>query len=651
MQKLAHQKLFFDQFTFDLTRGCLLRGGEEIKLRPKSFETLKYLVENSGRLVSKDELVGAVWPGTAVTDNSLVQCLKEVREALGDDGQRLITTVPRRGYIFEAEVSESRSESPPAVYAEQIEGVHVVIEEDVAETYAKATNEKTLGPASQAFWKWGPNQRVLTLCLLAGLVGALYYFWLSSKGAQPATKPQVRSIAVLPFKPLAADASDEYLGLGMADTLITKLASIRQIIVRPTSAVQRYTSPGQDSLSAGREQKVDAVLEGSIQRSGDKVRVTVRLLNVHDGSTLWAYKYDEHFADIFAVQDTISEKVADALALNLSSEERQRLAKRYTDNTEAYQLYVKGVFLRNQMTGEALKRSLECFQKAIELDPKYALAYTGQASSYSPLAYLGHISAREAEAKNKPLVMKALELDYSLAEAHAALAEFKLFIEWDWEGAERAFKRALELNPSEQLTLLLYPDLLLIKGRSEEAVAMSKLALDIDPLSPRTGKALAWVYFFAGQYDQAIEQSNKTRELFPDYVLINLGPSYEQKGMHEQAINEYLDAEARWGMPAEETTALRKTYASSGWRGYWDKRLELAKAEGKRKPVQAVFIAGLYSRLGDTNQALDWLERAYEERDMSLILLNVDPSWKPLRSEPRFRDLLRRMRLEPRNDT
>jgi tetratricopeptide (TPR) repeat protein len=297
------------------------------------------------------------------------------------------------------------------------------------------------------------------------------------------------------------------------------------------------------------------------------------------------------------------------------------------------------------MTEEGLKKSVECFRKAIELDPNYALAYAGQASSNSPLAYLGYIPVKEAEFTNRTLIMKALELDNTLAEAHAALAEFKLFIEWDWEGSENEFKRALELNPSEQLTHLLYPDLLLMKGRFEEAIALAKSALADDPLSPRTGKALAWVYFCAGQYDEAVEQYKKTRELFPTYGEIKLGPSYEAKGMYEQAVKEYLDAESKCGKPAEEMTALSQAYAESGWQGYWRKRLELMEVQAKQTHVPPTDLAELYARVGENARALDWLERAYEKRDMSLVLLSVEPRWKSIRSEPRFRELLHRLRL------
>ena len=488
---------------------------------------------------------------------------------------------------------------------------------------------------------------------MAGLAVALVVMFLlwsmrssSNKDNRTAASLSgVRSMAVLPFKSLGADENDRYLGLGIADTLITRLGSTKGITVRPTSAIQKYAASDQDSLLAGEEQRVDAVLEGSIQKTGGKLRVTVRLLNVEDGSTLWTYKSDERFADVFTVQDSISENLIAALPLTLTGEQRQRLAKRYTENTEAYQLYVKGVFLRNQMTGEALKKSIESFQKAVELDPTYALAYAGQASSNSPLAFLGFIPVREAEFRNRPLITNSLELDNSLAEAHTAAGELKLFIEWDWNGAEKEFKRAIELNPNEQLAHMLYAALLVAKQRFAEANAQSQLSLEIDPLSPRAGFARGWVYYLSGQYDQAIEQFRKTRELHPKYALANPGPSFEQKGMYDQAIKENLESEAYWGMKSEDVTALSQAYAHRGWQGYWQKMLTIVAEQAKREPVPPGYMAELYARVGDKNKAFEWLEKAYEQRDMSLIYLGVFPPWQSLRSDPRFASLLQRMGL------
>ena len=637
MQQISRQIYCFDGFTLDLSRGCLFGSDrQEIKLRPKSFTTLQYLVQNKGRLISKDELIQAVWPGTAVTDNSLVQCLKEVREALGDTSQHYIKTVPRRGYVFTGLTAEPESVNY-VNYVEKVEGLRVVIDEESDQpVIPPQVDRRSL--QSAAAMRWSGRQKLVAFSLLALVLAVpAVYFLLPSKSIRP------QKIAVLPFKSLNDSEDDRYLGLGIADTLITRLGSSGEIRVRPTSAIQKYASSELDSIAAGREQQVDAVLEGSIQKSGDKVRVTVRLLSVNDGSTLWVYKSDENFADVFLMEDSVSEKLANALALQLTGEQKQRMAKHYTGNTEAYQLYAKGVFLRSQMTQDALQKSVECFRRAIELDPNYALAYAGQASSNSPLAFLGFMPLREAESTNRALINKALELDSELPEAHAALAEFKLFMEWDWDGAEKEFKRALELNPHESLSLLLYPDVLLVKGRPEEAVAFSKTAFDLDPLSARTGKALAHTYYFAGKYDQALEQSRKTLELFPNYHLINLGPIYEQKGMYDEAIEGYLQAEQRWGLPEASATTLRKAYAKSGWQGYWRQRLILIKTE--KQSVPPVLVASMYARVGDKDKAFEFLQRAFDLRDMSLMFIKVDPIWTSLHSDPRFAALLQRLRL------
>lgn len=636
MQARHADRYGFGEFILDLTRGCLTERGVEVRLRPKSFAVLRYLVENHGRLISKEELIDAVWPDTAVTDNSLVQCLKEVREVLGDKSQNYIKTVPRRGYIFTDLGPTPTLDSADNIAA--IKNIRLVTDENNDRPVdSRRTEAHSLG---NVFGSISGRKKTFALSFLAlVLIAPAVYLFSRS------TLPPPQKIAVLPFRSLTGDENDTYLGLGIADTLITRLGSTEEIFVRPTSAIQKYALSHHDSIAAGKEQQVDAVLEGSIQRSGEKMRVTVRLLSVKDGSTLWTFKSDENFQDVFAVEDSISEKLANALALNLTSKSRQTLAKHYTHNQQAYQLYAKGVFFRNQMTRDSLERSVDCFRKAIELDPNYALAYSGQASSNSPMAGLGFISLAEAESRNRPLIAKALELDDTLPEAHAALAEFKLFFEWDFDGAEKEFRRALELNVNEPLTGLLYPDLLLLQGRVEEAVALSKSTYDRDPFSARTGKALSHIYYFARKYDDALDQSKKTLELHPGYHLIFFGPIYEGKGMYDAAIDGYLQTEEQWGLRPESLLALRQAHATTGWRGYWQKRLELLQLTAKKQKVSALRFAELYARVGDKDQAFEWLERAYHEHEAFLIFIKVDPVWDDLRLDPRFGNLLHRIGL------
>ncbi|MGH9875452.1 MAG: winged helix-turn-helix domain-containing protein, partial [Pyrinomonadaceae bacterium] len=495
MQKFTHQTCSFDGFTLDLTRGCLLREGEEIKLRPQSFATLTFLIENSGRLISKEELIKAVWPEWDASDNQLARCLTEVRQALGDDEQHYIKTVPRRGYIFDAQVSADSAAKATPVYMEQIEGVRVVIEEEAeqeARVRASSISRLSILPAHISGWK--SSRRVFAITALGVVLFGLAAYFLFSYRA-PRVKPaakQSQTIAVLPFKPMNRSSQDEFLELGMADALITRLSNLRLIVVRPTSAVRKYATQEQDAIGAGRELRVSSVLEGTVQRLDDRIRVTVQLVSVEDGNPLWAEKFDEKFANIFTVQDSISEKIAERLALKLTGEDMQRLTKRYTQNTEAYQLYVKGVFYRDKLNEEGLKKAVQYFEQAIKVDPNYAQAYAGLSSAVAPMMFFGFLPFSEGWPRMLAAETKALELDDTLAEAHTESGVFKLFYEYDWSGGERAFKRAIELNPSYALAHHMYANLLEGSGRFDEAIAERTRALEIDPLSLRTSSLLGW---------------------------------------------------------------------------------------------------------------------------------------------------------------
>jgi TolB-like protein len=357
--------------------------------------------------------------------------------------------------------------------------------------------------------------------LVIGLVIASVSLWRSRNPKVTGDGAVIRSIAVLPFKPLVADNRDESLEMGIADTLIFRLSSIRGIAVRPISAVRKYTDLNQDPLAAGREQQVDGVLDGSIQRVGDRVRVMARLVSVADGAVLWADKGEEEGAGLFAVQDAIAEKLAGSLAPKLTDEERERLTKRYTNNAEAYRLYLLGRYFLNKRTPEGYQKGVEYFQQAIEKDPAYALAHSGLADCYTSLGSWQILPPNESFLKARAAAERALRLDNELAEAHTSLALVKNYTS-DWPEAEAEFKRAIELNPNNEAAHRWYGLHLMGIGRLDEALAETRRALEFEPLSLPYNTQLGRIFYLLRQYDQAVEQYQKTLEIDPNFVIAHL---------------------------------------------------------------------------------------------------------------------------------
>jgi TolB-like protein/Tfp pilus assembly protein PilF len=486
--------------------------------------------------------------------------------------------------------------------------------------------------------------------LIALVATPLALFGLALYLLLPRAQPKgeaINSMAVLPFKPLVAESHDESLELGMADTLITRLSGIKQLIVRPVSAVRKYTSAEQSAVAAGKEQQVDAVLESHFQRSGDRIRVTARLVRVVDGSTVWAGKFDERFTDVFAVQDDISEQVVGALALQLTSAERKLLAKRGTENAEAYLLYQKGRFIQSKRTLEAFNKSAEFFNRAIEKDPNFALAYVGLADAYPSTAY-GPPLNQDSILKRKTALKRALELDETLAEIHVTLAN-DFYGEWNLAESTREFQRALELNPNYAPAHQGYGRRnLLLMGRLDEALAHLKRAQELDPLSLIINSDIGTFYFFMGQYDRAIEQQRKTLEMDQNFYPAHryLARALEMKGLLQEAIAEYQKA----GQLNENPLLLAnigRIYAVSGKKAEALKILEQLKEISRKSYVSPYCFVIVYLGLGEKDQAFQWLERAYRERVLDLSHLTVDPYFAGLRSDPRFIDLVRRIGIAP----
>jgi len=457
----------------------------------------------------------------------------------------------------------------------------------------------------------------------------------------------IKTIAVLPFKPLVAENRDESLEMGMADTLIARLSNSREIVVRPLGSVRKYGDLQQDPLVAGRELNVESVLDGSIQRWGDHVRVNVRLVSVADGASVWVNTFDEKFTNIFAVQDAISEKVAKALALELSGEERKRLTKRYTENAEAYELYLKGRYYWGKITTPETRKSIQFFQQAIDVDPNYALAYTGLSDAYRTLPIAHGVSSKDAFPRAKAAAMKALEIDGSLAEAHVSLGFVKFWFDWDWDGAEREFKRAIELNPNEAYAHLSYAHLLSNLGRHNEALAEAQRARELDPLSLRINFLEAQFLFYAGRSGEALARMNKTFELDPNFAVAHnwLGRIYLQQQMYAEAIAAFNKAK-QLSDNIEPIPQIGYAQAVSGGREQARATLEELKQLSVKQYVPAYNFAMIYNGLGERDEALRWLEKSYQEREAHLTFIKVDTRWDSFRSDPRFAAIIERMNLE-----
>jgi TolB-like protein/Tfp pilus assembly protein PilF len=579
----ANVSFEFGPFRLDLTERLLLRNGKIVPLAPKVFETLVLLVENSGHTLEKDELIKTLWPDSFVGESSLSQNIFQLRQALGEsrtDGH-YIETIPKRGYRFAAPVREKK------------EGLR-----------AHEADEQ-------------------------------YYVRKAETGFA------VKSLAVLPFKPLGeSEKAEDYLGLGMAHDTIIKLSGLRQFVVLPTRAVFKYGTHKFDPIDIGRKLGVDAVLEGTIQRAGERVRVTVQLISLSDSEVLWSGKFDEGFTDIFAVQDSISEQVANALAIRITSGARRQMRKRYTANTDAYQTYLMGLFFWNKRSSQGLNKAVKYFQQAIEMDPDYALAYAGLSDSYFLIAYgESDLNARkEGFEKCRSAALKALELDPLVAEAHAALATIKVKYEKDPVGAERFFEQAIAIDPNCAMAFSRYTYFLTAMGRLNESLERIRRAQELDPLSPDMNASLGSVLYFAREYDEAIRYCQRALDLEPNFLeaLLWLGLSYEEKGMLKEAISQFRKASDANADSTEPLELLGYVLAIAGQRDEARKLLSELDSSPRRNSVHPYNVALIHAALGQTELAFEWLKRPFANWTERLRMLRYDPRMDALRKDSRF---------------
>ena len=459
---------------------------------------------------------------------------------------------------------------------------------------------------------------------------------------------ELKSIAVLPFKPVTPENRDPVLEMGMADSLISKLSSTGEIVVRSLTSVRKYAALDQDPLVAGRELQVSSVLEGNLQKAGDHIRVTARLIRVGNGSSVWAATFDEKLTDVFAVQDAISQKVADALALSLSGEAKSRLIKRQTENIEAYQLYLTGRYHWSKATPPDIRKGIEFFQQSIELDPGYALAYAGLAAAHRALAMNADFPAKDCLPQAKAAAMKAIELDDSLAEAHSALSFGLIWYDWDWAAAEREAKRALALDPNSALSHFAYAHVLSDQGRHEKAIAEIARARELDPVFLLIRSLEGMMLNHAGRNDEALIRLQKVLELDPNFWATHLflGKVYTQQQKYSEAIAEFTKARELSQGNSESIGSIGYVEAVAGHKDKARAVLEELKALSNQRYIPSSNVALVYNGLDDQNQALSFLDRACDERDPRVTLLKVDPRWDSFRSNPRFVAILKRVGLQ-----
>ncbi len=656
----------FGKFRLDAEKRVLWCGDQPVNLALKEIEMLCVLTENGGgEVVTRNEMLERVWQNSFVEESNLSRHIYVLRKTFKDFGEtgELIQTVPRRGYRFAGEVRETKNGGSEIIIERH--AVSRTLIEYVSDETEIETREHPNAKITEITAVFSPEQKPfvlpasvpakaargrLTFALLVFLavstVGSIWYF----RGNPAATvKKPIKTMAILPLQSLNKDDDDEAFGLGIIESLAARLGNLERLVVRPTGSVKQISKSETDPLEIGRKSKADAVLTGSFQRAAGRIRVTIRLLNVADGSQIWAGNFNENETDIFKLQDSLAAQAADSLVDKLSSDERRQLASRLTEDVEAYQPYLRGRFAWNKRTPEGFADSIRFYQAAIDRDPNFAHAFAGLADSYSMLADFYGLAPHEAYPKAKAAAVRALEINENLAEAHTPLAWILQTYEWNWDGAEREYRRAITLNPNYATAHQWYAEFLMATGRHEEALAEIGCANAPDPSSMIINAVEGWVLFHARDHDRAIEQYRKTAELDPNTPLLGwyVGKIYEQKEDYENAIAANEQSIARSdGSGAAEQSALRKAYINAGVEGYWREKLELLKTQARIKPVEFYEMAEIYVRLGDREKAFALLEKSLQQREYSIINLKVSPALDNLRAAPRYREPLRKMNLQ-----
>lgn len=641
-----------DDLTIDLAPRRVKRAGTVIPLKALSFDLLVTLARAAPGLVSFDQLNERVWPGLVITPETIVQRVKLLRDALDDEphAPRYIEGVRGRGYRMVAKVrplpqTPSATEESPSVNSGN------------GATEAAAVNSpSTTLPAAPRTARRVPlhwiGGALITVVLLASL--AIVQYRGASKPAEPTsagTAPlAIHSLAVLPLENLSGDKEQEYFADGMTDALTTDLAQVDSLRVISRTSAQQFKDSKETLPQIGRDLRVDALVEGTVTRSADRVRITAQLVEASSDHHLWARSYERDLKNVLALQDEIAHDITEQIRVKLTPKTRSLVLQIRAVDPETYDDYLRGCYWVHKGTSEGAWKALEYYQTAIARDPSYARAYAGVANAYGVLlswatqfsATGRTLSPEEIGFNIKAAAVKALELDPSLAEPHSTLADTKLFGDWDWPGAEAEFKHAIALNPNLASAHDGYSYYLEFTDQMDEAVIESERARDLDPFGIYVNERLGQALYHARRYDDALRQMRQTSEMFPDRGRLydEIAEAYEQKRMFAEAFTAHLHELALDNDP--NVTALREAYKRGGYRGYLSKRIQ-ALEQGPHQWVTFPYLAHLYAMLDDEPHAMSYLERAYEEHNLAVLFVRTAPELDSIRSSPRFRELVRRI--------
>lgn len=648
--------LRFGIFELDLRSYELRKRGVRLKVQEQPCQILAILLEHAGELVSREELRNRLWPSDTFVDfdHSLNTAIMRLREVLRDssDSPIFIETVSRRGYRFIAPVEEflphANEAHGLASPASQPQAVPVRAEARVAETEALHVPAARV-PVHRRFISNRSLGVALTVVLVVGVSLVLAFYESRKPVASVAAPAQLKSIVVLPLENLSGDKDQDYFADGMTDELIASLAKIKKLRVISRRSAMEYKGTHKSLSEIAKELKVDAVVEGTVVRAADRVRITAELVQVSTDRHLWADVYEGEINNILALQSRVAAAIVNEIRVNLTPEEQQQLASAQLVNAQAYEDYLKGRYYWNKRSEEGLMKAVTYFQSATEKDSQYALASAGLADCYDLLAttIVGTMPAKEAAPRARAAALHALEIDNSLVDAQLTLASIKLNYDWDWKGAETGFRQVVQLNPDHATAHQRYSLYFAAMGDMQGSLQEIQRALTLDPLSLSINFSYGWRLYLARQYDRAIQQLKSTIDLDPDFVLAHLvlGQVYEEKGEYPKAVEELRKAVSLSPRSPLMLAGLARGEARAGDRPGAEKILARLNDMGKKQYVSPFYTALVYTGLGDSNQALSWLEEAYKDRSNGLIFIKVDPELDSLRALPRFKDLQRRMGL------